>query len=411
VQAENHNIFFQVIMETNPEAEAEAVGEVERGEEGDKQKEMDKLGTFVAVSDRENNKGVDDEVDSEVAEKTTKRQRNEEDGPSIQKTKKKRSPRGIPQCSTYLATACKNGRSRNASCCVRLWNADTYEPLHDFEIPFQVKCLKFNSSNLILVCGNGANVSIFSLETKKCVAHFYAGRSVADLCFSHDEELLAVFCEGNYVTFWKWKQAERLGVVDCSPFLYRGSNTAPPASPVPGISITYDYYPRMVTLREDAPGKVMDLLISKDFRKQCLNADRTILAAFDQMIISLWSLASSTIIGKLKHHIGEINGVCFSNDGLRLASCAQDCSICIWCISDAKLLIVIKCEHSVLYVSFDPTGAILAGVCRTTRRYSLYDLDYVLFDQMTGEMIRTLPGPGLNDRFCFSFPNSWVVLM
>ncbi|KAG8925068.1 hypothetical protein FRC02_009950, partial [Tulasnella sp. 418] len=126
----------------------------------------------------------------------------------------------------------------------------------------------------------------------------------------------------------------------------------------------------------------------------CFSPDGLKLASVSGRDIYLWDSITRSNIRTLAGHTGEVNAVCFSPDGLIIASASDDKTVLLWDSTTGTHCNTFNGHTEAVWcVCFSPDGDIVASGSRDTT-VRLWDL--------TGALIRTINGSGMTTSICFS---------
>ena len=174
----------------------------------------------------------------------------------------------------------------------------------------------------LVSCSADKGVMIWDMKNFKCLKKFDAHKSeVNAVSFSPDSSMLLSCSKGGKVSLWNVK------------------------------SLQQTYSTRILR------GQVMHCAFAKDTNKYFATCS-------EEGCVGIFEVQDQSISKKVyEGHRGFVFQVCFSPDGIHLASCGDDKNIILWNRSTGKRLAKLKDKYSrVLTCQYNPLGTLIAAV-------------------------------------------------
>jgi WD40 repeat protein/serine/threonine protein kinase len=134
----------------------------------------------------------------------------------------------------------------------------------------------------------------------------------------------------------------------------------------------------------------------------CFNPNGTRLASAigGDRTVKVWDSTSGQELLTLQGHTGEVHGLCFSPDGMRVASASQDKTVKVWNSTSGQELLTLKGHTAILEsVCFSPGGRWLASAAGQIGKPG----EVKVWDSMSGQELVSLQGnTGDVKAICFS---------
>jgi eukaryotic-like serine/threonine-protein kinase len=223
--------------------------------------------------------------------------------------------------------------------------------------------------------GDDGKVNLYKAGTLNLVTEFSHGKGVADLRFSPDGDLLAIFSLGqgvavrslagetNIWTFSAEQSGAHIGVVDFSP-----DNRCLAVGDAGGSLRAFSLETGEELFKIQAHGEGVSAVAWSPATNIIASG-----SAFHGGAVRLWDGSSGAAVGTLEGHTSWICRLVFSLDGQFLYSASADQTIRIWDVSEQRCLAVLRGNMDEVYgLALSPDGKTLAS-CSKDGVVALWD--------------------------------------
>lgn len=254
-----------------------------------------------------------------------------------------------------------------------LLNSETWERAEVLVDGAKVSCLAYSSDGSVLAANVVADgrgrytraVKLWDAATYEEIHDLPTGSALA-VALSPDGALLAVD-DGGGVNLWDVSQGRRVDRVEVSAHTWGVSFSPDGALLATASGSLFNRTPLKlwdVKNREDfatlsGQGAMFSVAFSPD--GQFLASGGTGYGDYSDTTVKLWDTSSGTELATLLGHTHDIRSVEFSPDGSLLASGSVDATVRLWDVAARSLFTTLTARSSVYSVSFSPDGSLLAA--------------------------------------------------